>query len=141
MHPLIAQAKQTVASWTNDDPRELAIVVAALCRAMLDAGGLPTDSPDWTRLRIAFDVAKGQNIGESIVKWDECCRTAVVDLSNQESFVKLGIVTWLVKFLARRLGMLPGSQPISDFDEWKRRLGDCFDKYILVSRNRTNGRS
>jgi len=63
-----------------------------------------------------------------------------VDLqSNQEAFVKLGIVTWLVKFLAKRFGMLPRSEPINDFDAWKQRLCECFDKYIPVSQNRTNG--
>jgi len=41
MHPLIEHAKKTVASWTNDEPRELAIAVAALCRQTLDSGGLP----------------------------------------------------------------------------------------------------
>jgi len=129
MHPLIDQAKDTVASWTNDEPRELALAVAALCRQTLDAGGLPTDSPDWARLRSAFDVSKGQGIGESIVKWDGCCTTADVDLaSNQEAFVKLGIVTWLVKFLAKRLGMMEGSDWINDFDEWKRRLMICFSQ-------------
>lgn len=130
MHPLIEQAKERVTSWTNSKPRELAIAVADLCRETLDAGGCPTDSPDWTRLRRSFDVAKGDDIGDSIVKWDKCCRTADIELSNQESFVKLGIVTWLVKFIAQRFGMLPGSAPIHDFDEWKRRLCDCFDKYI-----------
>jgi hypothetical protein len=139
MHPLIEQAKQTIAAWTNDEPRELAIAVAALCRETLDAGGLPTDSPDWARLRNAFDVVEGQDIGDTIVKWDQYASTEDVDLSNQVSFVKLGIVTWLVKFLAKRLGMLPGSQPINDFAEWKGRLCDCFDKYILVSPNRTSG--
>jgi hypothetical protein len=140
MHPLIDQAKETVASWTTDKPRELALAVAALCRDTLDSGGLPTDSPEWARLRSAFDVSQGQSIGQSVVEWDECCRTVDVDVQpNQEAFVKLGIVTWLVKFLAKRFGMLPGSDPINDFDEWKNRLCESFDKYILVSRNRTNG--
>jgi hypothetical protein len=142
MHPLIVQAKETVASWSSDEPRELALAVAALCRQTLDAGGLPTRSPDWLRLRSAFDVSKGQSISESIVNWDECCRTADLDLdvlSSQEAYVKLGIVTWVVKFLGKKFGMLSGSEPITDFDEWKLRLVECFDKYILVGRNRANG--
>lgn len=139
MHPLIVQAKETVASWSNDEPRELALAVAALCRETLDRDGLPPESPDWIHLRIAFEISKGQSISESIANWDECCRTADVDVqSSQDALVKLGIVTWLVKFLARRFGMLPGSEPIADFDKWKQRLIECFDKYILVGRNLTN---
>jgi hypothetical protein len=127
MHPLIDQAKKTVTSWTINGPRELA--VAALCRQTLGSGGLPTDSPDWARLRSAFDVSKGQGIGETIVRWDECCTTADVDVhSNQESCVKLGVVTWLVEFLEKRFGMFAGSEPIKDFEEWKHRLCQCFDK-------------
>lgn len=134
MHPLIEQAKKKVTSWVDDEPRELALAVAALCRETLDAGGLPTDSPDWARLRSAFDIVKDQGIGERVLRWDECCRSADVDLlSNHEAFVKLGIVTWLVKFLAKRFGMLRGSDPITDFAQWKLRLCECLDKYILVT--------
>lgn len=134
MHSLIDQAKETIASWSSDEPRDLALAVAALCRQTLDAGGLPTDSPDWQRLRSAFDVSKGQGIAESIVRWDKCCTTADVDvLTNREAFVKLGVVTWLVKFTAKRFGMLPGSELISDFGEWKQRLCQCLDKHIIGS--------
>ena len=37
MHPLIEKAKQTIATWTNDEPHNLATAVATLCRDTLDA--------------------------------------------------------------------------------------------------------
>jgi len=95
----------------------------------------PAGNPDWIRLRNAFDVVKGQGIAETVVAWDELCRTIDVDLdvlSNPEAHVKLGIVTWLVKSLANRFGM-PGAKPTPEFDKWKQGLCECLDKYIVVS--------
>ena len=132
VNPLIEQAKTKINSWNSSEPRELALAVASLCRLTLDSGGLPTGDADWRAMRAAFDVQKGQGIAETIVSWDEWCRTADVDVSNDESFVKLGIVTWVVKFLARWLGMVAGSEPISDFDEWKSRLCKVLDEHIIV---------
>lgn len=138
MHPLIEEAKSIIASWSSDEPRDLALAVAALCRHTLDAGGLPTDSRDWQRLRSAFDVSKGQSIMQSVARWDDLVRYADVDVqSNQEAFVKLGIVTWLVKLTAKQFGMLQASDPIPDFGEWKQCLCQCLEKYILVEQNLT----
>lgn len=133
MHPLIVRAEEIVSSWDSDEPRALALAAAALCKTTLDAGGLPTDSPDWIRLREAFDVQTGQSIAESIVKWDDLCRFADVDLTNnRDAYVKMGIVTWTVKLLLKRFGMLVHSEAITDFAEWKRRLCHCLGNYIIV---------
>lgn len=136
MHFLITRARNAIDSWTCDQPRELALGVAALCRDTLDYGGLPTDSTDWRKLRASFDVTAGQSIADSIASWDHWCRYAHVDLTDREAFVKLGIVTWTVKLLLRKLGALAGCDPMPDFHEWKRELCMCLDQYILMGGHR-----
>jgi hypothetical protein len=137
MHPLIDSAIETISSWTSDEPSDLTLAVAALCRDTLDSGGLPNGSPDWFKGRKLFEVTAGQNIADSIVAWDDWCRFAEVDVRNDRTAcVKLGIVTWTTKFILIRFGMLVGSEAIPDFEEWKQRLCQCLEKYIVVNKNR-----
>jgi hypothetical protein len=135
MHPLIVRAKDEINAWSSDQPRELALAVAALCRDILDHGGLPSDSAAWIGIRRAFDVTPGQSIADSIAGWDDWCRYADVDVNDRDAFVKLGIITWTVKMLLLKFGMLVGTEPISDFDAWKQLLCQHLDKHILIDRN------
>lgn len=131
MHALIKKATDAVSSWTSDDPRELSLAVAMLCRDILDSGELPRDSPDWQSLRDSFDITTGQSISDTLLEWDHWCRHADVNLENREAFVKLGIVTWAVKLLLKKFGMLVGCEPESDFYAWKRQLSDRFENSII----------
>ena len=131
MHPLVVRAKETIRSWTSDQPRDLGLAVSALCRDILDHGGLPGGSPDWTALRAAFDVKKGDSIGETFGRWDHWCRHADVDLEDRAAFVKMGIVTVTVKWTLKKFGMLSGPPaPIPQFGAWKEELCESLDKFI-----------
>lgn len=132
MHRLIEHAKRSVRQWSSDQPRDLAIAVATLCREVLDDGDLPEGDLDWQRLRRSFDIAKGESIAATIGQWDDLCRLGDCDISDRDAFVKLGIVTWTVKMLLRKLGMLTGP-PSQDMglEEWKAHFIDCLDRYIV----------
>jgi hypothetical protein len=139
MHPLIERAKNSVRSWSSDQPRDLAISVASFCREILDAGELPVEGQDWGRLRQAFDFVAGQPIGPTIAEWDDLCRFGHFDvISNREAYVKLGIITWTVKLLLKKLGILTGPKQEMGLEEWKAKLVSCLDKYILVPEKRTS---
>lgn len=123
MHRLVAHAKDAIGEWTSDAPRTLASSVALLCRQVIDDGGLPQCGRDWLRLRQSFDVVPGQSIASSIVEWDTLCRLGEFGVSEDEAFVKLGIVTWTVKMLLKHLGMLSGPSALKqELDEWKAQL-------------------
>jgi hypothetical protein len=138
MHPLIEQAKSEICGWSSDDPRDLAIAVASLCRQILDTGNLPEGDQAWQRLRQSFEIERGQSIAETIVGWDAQCRLGDFDISNHDSYVKLGIVTWSVKKLLKQLGMLTGPiDPPMPLEAWKANLIDCLERYIIVGEQRT----
>ena len=138
MHPLIERAKQSIRDWSSDDPRDLAIAVATLCREILDVGKLPEADEDWLRLRLSFDVTHNQPLAAMISDWDNQCRLGDFDISDPECYVKLGIVTWTVKKLLKKLGMLSGAaEPPKALEEWKANLIDCLDRYIIVNDQRT----
>ncbi len=140
MHPLIEHAKTSIREWSSDQPRDLAIAVASLCREILDNGELPQGDQDWIRLRQAFDIVRGQSIASTIAEWDDLCRLGDFDISDREAFVKLGIVTWIVKKLLKQLGMLSGPPaPKMELEEWKADLIDCLDRYVIVNQQRTKG--
>ena len=132
MHPLIEHAKATVRGWPSEEPRDLAIAVASLCKHILDDGGLPEDGSGGLRLRNALDVARGDSIAASVGAWDDLCRLGEFDISDNDAYVKLGIVTWTVKLLLKKLGMLTGESQTQELDEWKAGLCACLDKYIIV---------
>ncbi len=135
---LIEQAKASIRGWSSDEPRDLAIAVASLCREVLDVGNLPNGDHDWQRLRQSFDIKRGQSIGSTIADWDDQCRLGDFDISDNDDCVKLGIVTWTVKKLLKRFGMLSGpAEPPMSFEEWKANLIDCLDRYIIVNEQRT----
>ena len=139
MHPLIEHAKNAIRSWSSDQPRDLAIAVASLCRETLDADELPTEGQDWARLRQAFELVEGQSFAATIVGWDDLCRLGQFDvISNHEAYVKLGIVTWTVKFLLKKLGWLTGPKEEVGLEEWKARLISCLDRYIIVPKERAS---
>jgi hypothetical protein len=71
---LIEQAKATIRDWSSDEPRDLVIAVASLCREILDVGNLPEGDHDWQRLRQSFDLKRGQSIASTIADWDDQCR-------------------------------------------------------------------
>ncbi|MFN3149090.1 hypothetical protein [Bremerella sp.] len=130
---MIEKAKRSIREWPSDDPRDLAIVVASLCRDVLDEGDLPEGDHDWRQLRESFDIAQGSSIAATIMRWDELCRLGDFDTSVHDSYVKLGIVTWSVKKLVLKLGMFRDpSAAQTDLEEWKTSLIHCLDKYILV---------
>jgi hypothetical protein len=136
MHPLIEQAKQRIRSWTSDSPRDLLIDVASLCREILDTSELPEKHPDWGRLRLLFDIKEGPLIAETITAWDDQCRLGDFDVLNSELlYIKLAIVTWTVKKLLKKFGMLFGPiDPPVELDAWKEELIGCLDRYIVVSK-------
>ena len=129
-HPLIEQAKSTVQSWESDEPRDLTVAAASLCRLILDSNGLADALHD---LRQGFNIESGQSISETICLWDDNCNQAEWPLDDEEGYVKVGVVTWVTKFVLKKFNMLSGAEPIACFDEWKQSLCDCFDKYILIS--------
>jgi hypothetical protein len=135
MHALIEQAKTSIRTWSSDEPRDLAIAAASLCREILDVGALPDGDHDWQRLRRSFDIKRGQSIASSIADWDDQCRFGDFDISDRDAFVKLGIVTWTVKMLLKKFGMLSGpTEPPMSLEEWKIKLIDCLDRYIIMDR-------
>lgn len=132
MHSLIEQAKTAIRGWSSDEPRDLAIAVASLCREILDVGDLPEGDHDWHRLRQSFNIKRGQPIASTIVDWDDQCRLGDFDISDHDAYVKLGVVTWTVKKLLEKLGMLSGATgPPVSLEEWKANLIDCLDRYIM----------
>lgn len=134
MHALIEQAKTSIRRWSSDEPRDLAIAVASLCVEILDVGNLPEGDQDWQRLRQSFDIKRGQSIVPTIASWDDQCRLGDFDISDHDAYVKLGIVTWIVKLLLKKLGMLSGPlEPPMSFDAWKALLIDRLDRYIIVN--------
>ncbi len=138
MHALIEQAKTTINGWSSNEPRVLAIAVASLCREILDVGNLPEGDQDWQRLRQSFDIKHGQSIASTLAHWDDQCRLGDFAISDDDSYVKLGIVTWTVKKLLRQLGMLSGPpEPPMSLDAWKANLIDCLERYIIVNDQRT----
>ena len=72
----------------------------------------------------------GQPIAETIVKWDDLCRFGDFDISDCTYFIKLGVVTWSVKLLAKRLGMAhwTAAQESKVLDEWRNGLRGFFEK-------------
>jgi hypothetical protein len=122
MHPLTEQAIDRIQTWNSAEVATMCRAVAELCRETLDAGGLPTDSPDWQQMRDAFEIKAGEPIADSLKQWDHWVRFAEVDLSDRDAFVKMGIVTWSVKLLLKQLGLLSASEPFATLDEWKQRL-------------------
>lgn len=128
---LIATAKAEILAWGEDEPQMLATQVARLCRSVLDSGSLPTWR-NWTHLRESFDSSFDEsNVNEAVCDWDWWCRHAEVNSQeDRTAAVKLGIVSFVVKFLAKQFGLLEGSDPILDFNEWKSRLCHCLDNYV-----------
>ncbi|HVW01030.1 MAG TPA: hypothetical protein VHB77_11845 [Planctomycetaceae bacterium] len=122
LHPLTEQAIARIQTWNSAEVPEMCRAVAELCRETLNAGGLPTDSPDWQRMREAFEIQAGDSIADSLKRWDHWVRYAQVDLSDRAASVKLGVVTWSVKLLLKQLGLLPASEPYSSLEEWKQQL-------------------
>jgi hypothetical protein len=137
MHSLIEHAKRNIREWFSDQPRDLAIAVASLCREILDDGDLPQGGRDWLRLRQSFHIVEGQSIASSIVEWDNLCRLGDFDVSDHDAYVKLAIVTWTEKMLLKKLGMLSGP-PTAEMglEEWKTQLIRCLDSYIIVKKQR-----
>ncbi len=134
--PIVA-SQERIRSWAIDEPRALVEAAAALCRETLDAGGLPHGSPAWQTLRDAFNpdsIDAAPDVREAVCRWDDLVRSEELEdtpsLDDRSDIIKLGIVTWVVKFLAKRLGLLAGSDPIPDFAEWKDRLGQAIEKYV-----------
>lgn len=138
MHRLIERAKESIRGWSSDQPRDLALAVASLCREILDDGKLPEGDLDWLQLRQAFDVVEGQSIAANIARWDDLCRLGDFDISDHDAFVKLGIVTWTEKMLLKKLGMLSGPKEDMGFEEWKSALIEYLDKYIIMSEHSEN---
>jgi hypothetical protein len=141
MHRLIEQAKASIRKWPSDEPRDLARAVATLCSEVLDDNGLPPGK-DWMRLRQSFDVVKGESIASTIAEWHGRCRHGNFGLSDEDAtedaFVKLGIVTWTVTKLLKKLHMLTGPPaPDMSLEEWKSSLVQCLDRYIISGRQET----
>ena len=138
MHPLIEQAKVSIRDWSTDDPRDVAIAAAKLLREILDVGDLPDGDRDWQHLRNSFDIKHEQPIGLTLANWDDQCRLGDFDMSKNDDYVNLGIVTWTVKKLLKQFGMLSGSsEPPMPLEDWKANLIDCLERYIIVSEQRT----
>ena len=139
MNKLIERAKDTIRTWSSDDPRDLAFAVAALCREILDDGEMPIEGLDWMRLRQAFDIVEGQSIASTIALWDDlCCLGDSTYISNHDAFVKIGIVTWTVKSLLKKLGMLSGPRQEIGLEEWKVKLIKCLDRAHPPKRSATD---
>lgn len=131
MHPLIEQAKSAIRTWSTDEPRELSLAVAAMCRGVLDATSLSAERAGWQQLRRSFDIEPGQEIAATIVQWDHHLRFGDFGETEGDAYVQLGIVTWTVKLLLKKLGMLTGPKQELELEEWKARLIENLDKYIL----------
>lgn len=134
MRLLLDDAKQTVLRWESDSPAMLTADAAALCREVLDHGGLP-EGESWSLLRRSFDrnrIADFEDAREAIKEWDDHCCLLDFDLLNSDvsSTVKLGIVTWVAKFLAMKFNLLSGCNPVYEFDEWKVRLCGSLEKTV-----------
>ena len=56
MHKLIEKAKSHIENWTSDEPRDLTLAVAAMCRDVLDDGPLPSGDAAWGDLRRSFNI-------------------------------------------------------------------------------------
>ena len=136
MHDPIAAAAGRIQGWDVDEPRGLLDAAAGLCRETLDDGGLPGGSPAWRELRTSFDEACGgraSDVREVVCRWDERVRDPDLEedlLDDQTAAIKLGIVTWVVKALAARLGLIEVAKPAPGFDEWKARLCLDLERYV-----------
>ena len=136
MHDPIAAAAVRIRGWDVDEPRGLVDAAAALCRETLDEGGLPEGSPAWRELRHSFEgssVGRASDVREIVCRWDERIRDPDLEedlLDDQAAAIKLGIVTWIVKSLAKRLGLIEGAEPIPGFDEWRARLCLDLERYV-----------
>lgn len=136
MHDPIEAAKDRIRGWDVDNPRVLVAVAACLCRDTLDRGGLPNGNAAWQSLRRCFDTpSQGQafDTDDIVCEWNRRVRDNDLELdllNDQSAAIKLGVVTWIVTFLAKRFGLLEGAKPVLDFDEWRTRLCKSLDDYV-----------